>query len=89
MYLEMVDGLGKVAIEVRLIHADEQSAPVIYFTLNIDFQDPSVVDTKLFHMPNLHFERAGPYRLQAWTKDKVGRDDELILNKVLQVRVVE
>ncbi|MFN0133433.1 MAG: DUF6941 family protein [Phycisphaerales bacterium] len=80
-FLEFTDGRGKSEIVFRLVDANEDLDPVTTFTLKMDFLDPTGRAIGAFTFRDIRFERAGPYRLQAWC------GSELVLNKRLEVVV--
>lgn len=82
-YLSQCGGHGLFTLKFRLIDAGEARPPLTHFSVNVDVVDPLAGGVAIFKIPNIRFEHAGGYRLEAW------HEELPILAVGFEVRVVD
>lgn len=82
-YLAHSGGHGQFSFNFRLIDAGETREPLTHFSINVNVLDPLAGGVALFKIPNIKFEHAGRYRLEAW------HEELPVLAVGFEVRVVD
>jgi hypothetical protein len=70
VYLELTDTRGEIALQVRIIDANEENPPLIAVEGQVSSTDPREVLSIALYFGNVHFPTVGEYRIQAYANDQ-------------------
>jgi len=85
VYVELTDGRGKTALELRLVDVDEIFEPVFALEASVDFADnPNEIIETVFNQAGVTFPEPGEYRLQLFGSGQLLRERRLLVLPLAQ-----
>jgi hypothetical protein len=81
VYTALTNGHGQTLMQLRLVDANEERAPLFTSESSLLFPDPLYVAEAVFAVPNVVFPEPGEYRLQLFGAGQPIRERRLYIGR--------